>query len=184
MADVFFRLSDEERREVLKLAASRSGRPAHLLEKDVWVVWSLATLYASDFGQGLVFKGGTSLSKAYKVIRRFSEDVDLTYDIRELMPDLVGQSGDGMPPTLSQQKRWTDEVRKRLPEWVKKVAKPAIVAALEANGILASTRAEGEKLFIDYAQLVDGGTSSVAPSVMLEFGARSTGEPATTVSFR
>jgi len=38
----------------------------------------------------LVFKGGTSLSKAYGVIRRFSEDVDLTYDIRAIASDLVG----------------------------------------------------------------------------------------------
>jgi Nucleotidyl transferase AbiEii toxin, Type IV TA system len=58
------------------------GRPAHLLEKDVWAVWALAALYQSALREHLVFKGGTSLSKAYGVIRRFSEDVDLTYDIR------------------------------------------------------------------------------------------------------
>jgi hypothetical protein len=50
----------------------------------------LAALYGSPLGERLVFKGGTSLSKAYKVIRRFSEDVDLTYDIRAIAPDLVG----------------------------------------------------------------------------------------------
>ena len=61
----------------------------------MWVVWTLATLFGSDLGEHLVFKGGTSLSKAYHVIRRFSEDVDLTYDIRAIAPDLVGEGWRG-----------------------------------------------------------------------------------------
>jgi hypothetical protein len=44
MADAFLSLSAADRREVLGIAADRSGRPAHLLEKDVWVVWALAAL--------------------------------------------------------------------------------------------------------------------------------------------
>nr|WP_241560126.1 nucleotidyl transferase AbiEii/AbiGii toxin family protein [Solirhodobacter olei] len=74
----------------MAVAASASGRPEHLLEKDVWVVWALDVLFGTSIGKHLVFKGGTSLSKAYGAIRRFSEDVDLTYDIRALAPDLVG----------------------------------------------------------------------------------------------
>ena len=89
MAEAFLTLSADDRREALAVAADRSGRPLHLLEKDVWVVWTLATLFGSDLGEHLVFKGGTSLSKAYYVIQRFSEDVDLTYDIRSIAPDLV-----------------------------------------------------------------------------------------------
>jgi hypothetical protein len=42
MADAFLQLSVEDRREALSVAADRTGRPAHLLEKDVWVVWALA----------------------------------------------------------------------------------------------------------------------------------------------
>lgn len=118
MADVFLRLSAQDRRDVLGVAADRSGRPAHLLEKDIWVVWALAALYGSPLGEHLVFKGGTSLSKAYKVIRRFSEDVDLTYDIRAIAPDLVGSSDEALPKTRSEEKRWSSEVRRRLPEWV------------------------------------------------------------------
>lgn len=71
------------------VAADRSGRPVHLLEKDVWVVWALDALFAAPFGNHLVFKRGTSLSKAYDVIARLSEDVDLTYDIRTIAPDLA-----------------------------------------------------------------------------------------------
>ena len=177
MADVFLRLPVADRREALGFAADRSGRPAHLLEKDVWVVWSLATLFSSSLGQHLVFKGGTSLSKAYGVIRRFSEDVDVTYDIRAIAPDLVGDGGEALPKTRSQEKRWSTEVRKRLPEWVAGTVQPIFADALAAEELAIAIRVEGEKLFIDY-EATSGGSSYVAPSVMLEFGARSTGEPA------
>ncbi|MDR3488995.1 MAG: nucleotidyl transferase AbiEii/AbiGii toxin family protein [Bradyrhizobium sp.] len=177
MADAFLHLSVEDRREALSVAADRSGRPAHLLEKDVWVVWALATLYGSPLGEHLVFKGGTSLSKAYGVIRRFSEDVDLTYDIRALAPDLVGDNGEALPKTRSEEKRWTSEVRKRLPEWVAEAAQPIIAGALAVGPLSAAIRVDGAKLFIDY-EATTAGSGYVAPSVMLEFGARSTGEPA------
>ena len=130
MADGFLHLLAEDRREAISVAADRSGRPAHLLEKDVWVVWALATLYGSPLGDHLVFKGGTSLSKAYGVIRRFSEDVDLTYDIRAIAPDLVGDNGEALPKTRSEEKRWTSEVRKRLPDWVARTAQPTVANAL------------------------------------------------------
>ena len=177
MADAFLSLSSADRREVLGVAADRSGRPAHLLEKDVWVVWALAALYGSPLGEHLVFKGGTSLSKAYGVIRRFSEDVDLTYDIRALAPDLVGDNGEALPKTRSEEKRWSSEVRKRLPEWVTGTAQPTIANALASEGLAAAIRVEDDKLFIDYEATATG-SGYVAPSVMLEFGARSTGEPA------
>ena len=177
MADAFLRLSANDRRDALGVAADRSGRPAHLLEKDVWVVWALAALYGSPLGEHLVFKGGTSLSKAYKVIRRFSEDVDLTYDIRAIAPDLVGADGEALPKTRSEERRWSSEVRQRLPEWVAVTAQPVIASALAAEALAAAIRIDGEKLFIDYEATATG-LGYVAPSVALEFGARSTGEPA------
>lgn len=177
MADAFLHLPAEDRREALSVAADRSGRPAHLLEKDVWVVWTLATLYGSALGEHLVFKGGTSLSKAYGVIRRFSEDVDLTYDIRTIAPDLVGEDDDALPKNRGEERRWSKEVRKRLPEWVSGTAQPVIAKALAADSLAATIRVDGEKLFIDY-EATTKGSGYVAPSVMLEFGARSTGEPA------
>lgn len=177
MADAFLLLPAEDRREALSVAADRSGRPAHLLEKDVWVVWALATLYSSTLGEHLVFKGGTSLSKAYRVIRRFSEDVDLTYDIRALAPDLVGDNGEALPKTRSEEKRWTSAVRERLPKWVAGAVQPVIAEALAGGPLSATLRVDGEKLFIDY-EATTAGSGYVAPSVMLEFGARSTGEPA------
>lgn len=177
MADAFLRLPVEDRREALSVAADQSGRPAHLLEKDVWVVWALAAFYGSPLGEHLVFKGGTSLSKAYGVIRRFSEDVDLTYDIRAIAPDLVGKNGEALPKTRSEERRWSSEVRRRLPEWVAGVAQPIIAGAIAAEKLAAAISVDGEKLFIDY-EATAAGSGYVAPSVMLEFGARSTGEPA------
>ena len=64
----FFALSADERLEALVQAANASGRPPHLLEKDVWVVCSLRHLFAARYAPHLVFKGGTSLSKSYGVI--------------------------------------------------------------------------------------------------------------------
>lgn len=177
MAEAFLTLSADDRREALAVAADRSGRPLHLLEKDVWVVWALATLFGSDLGEHLVFKGGTSLSKAYHVIRRFSEDVDITYDIRAIAPDLVGENGEALPKNRSEEKRWSKAVRHRLPEWVDGMVRPLLAGVIDAQSLPATLRVEGDKLFVDY-EATSAGSGYVAPSVMLEFGARSTGEPA------
>jgi predicted nucleotidyltransferase component of viral defense system len=60
-------MSLTDRREALNIVASQTGRPANLLEKDVWVVQALDVLYSSKFGPHLVFKGGTALSKVHRV---------------------------------------------------------------------------------------------------------------------
>lgn len=177
MAEVFLSMSASDRRDALGVAADRSGRPAHLLEKDVWVVWALQTVFGSELGPYLVFKGGTSLSKAYGIIHRFSEDVDLTYDIRTIAPDLVKDNDEALPATRSEEKRWSKVVRQRLPEWVSGTVQPVLIDAIGAQAVAATIRVEGEKLFIDY-EATSTGSGYVAPSVLLEFGARSTGEPA------
>ncbi len=142
----------------------------------MWVVWALSTLFQSSLGQHLVFKGGTSLSKAYQAIGRFSEDVDLTYDIRALAPDLVADAPDALPATRAEERRWTDQIRKRLPQWVSDTALPIVDDALKKDGVSATARADGEKIFIAYDPAAPASTY-VSPQVMLEFGARSTGEP-------
>ena len=177
MSDKFLNLPDAERREALAVAASESGRPAHLLEKDIWVVWCLDALFSSPLGEHLVFKGGTSLSKVYGAIRRFSEDVDLTYDILAIAPDLVKSSDNNpVPESRSQVKRWSEQVRARLPAWVKDKALPTIEARLAADNLSAKVTVDGEKLYVTYDAL-ETGNGYVSSSVMLEFGARSTGEP-------
>ena len=145
MADTqFFSLSVVDQRDALEVAASRSGRRANLLEKDIWVVQTLRVLMESPFGTDLTFKGGTSLSKAYYGIRRFSEDVDITYDIRAIAADLAENSGeDALPATRSQEGKWTKEIRKRPDQWVGDVALSAIDANLPEFGAIAIVRAEG-----------------------------------------
>lgn len=95
MAEYFFDLSKKDQREALEYGRGEMGRPVHLLEKDVWVVWALRALFESPLAADLTFKGGTSLSKVYRIIDRFSEDIDLTYDIRKLIPDLIGTGEQG-----------------------------------------------------------------------------------------
>ena len=176
MADPFLKLADDERREVLSIAAAASGRPLHLLDKDVWLVWALDVLFRADFADHLVFKGGSSLSKAYRIIQRFSEDVDLTYDMRALAPDLVGSAAEPLPPNRSQEKRWTKEIRTRLPLWISGQVVPVLNNALAEQGLSAELSTDNEKVFIEYEPLAKG-SGYTRPAIMLEFGARSTGEP-------
>lgn len=178
MADAWIGLSHQDQAEALEVAAARTGRPAHLLEKDIWVVWVLSAIYGSDLAKTLTFKGGTSLSKAFGVIDRFSEDVDLTYDIRELVPDLL-RDGNPIPDSASQEKKITSAVRSRLPVWIDETVKPVIQAALDSAGLTASLTIAGkgnEKLMVDYPALKTG-TGYAAASIQLEFGGRATGEP-------
>lgn len=178
MPESWFELSSADQSEALEVAAGRSGRPAHLLEKDIWVVWALSAIYDSPLGNTLTFKGGTSLSKVYKVIDRFSEDIDLTYDIRELVPDLL-RDGNPIPASASQEKKITSAVRSRLPQWIEQTVQPVIEQALVASGLQAELSLAGkdnDKLIITYPATKKG-TGYAAATIQLEFGARATGEP-------
>jgi hypothetical protein len=178
VGEYFFQLNQAEQYEALEYARAQSGRPAHLLEKDIWVVWTLDALFKSPLAADLTFKGGTSLSKVYKVIDRFSEDIDLTYDIRKLIPDLIGESGE-LPASRSMAARWTAAVRHRLPEWIVNTVQPIIQAALTRDALNATLAVGGEardKLLLTYSARTHG-TGYVAPTVALEFGGRATGEP-------
>lgn len=148
-----------------------------MLEKDIWVVQTLGALVETSFGANLTFKGGTSLAKAYHAIGRFSEDLDITFDIRAIVPDLVPVGDDEpIPTTRSQERRWTQEIRKRLPVWVADQAVPAIGRNLAKAEVSAQLRTEGDHVFLAYDPLFPD-YGFVRPEVMVEFGARSTGEP-------
>jgi hypothetical protein len=178
VAESYFSLSDTDQAEVLELGRERTGRPAHLLEKDVWIVWTLGTLFGSPVGADLTFKGGTSLSKAYGIIDRFSEDLDLTYDIRKLIADLTGGE-EFLPTSRSQASKWTTAVRDRLTELIAGTMQPLIQEALdraEMGAKLEISGADKDTLLLHYPA-VKRGTGYVAPVVTLEFGGRATGEP-------
>ena len=178
MAEMLYQsLSAEARTNALEVAEHDGHQKAFLLEKDIWIVATLGILFDAPFAEHLTFKGGTSLSKAWQAIRRFSEDIDMTYDIRAFAPDLVSGAGDeALPPTRSQEKRWTKAIRARLAEWVRDQACPIVEDGLAGAGFVGQVRAEAERLYIGYEPLFKG-ARFMRPEVMVEFGARSTGEP-------
>lgn len=76
----WLKLSEKRQLEILNQVNSQTGLPTDAIEKDWWVTITLKAIFTSKFAQHLVFKGGTSLSKAYNLIERFSEDIDLSID--------------------------------------------------------------------------------------------------------
>ena len=79
------RATQDELKVLFSNVSAKIGLSPGIVEKDFWVVWTLDYLFArSPWRTQLAFKGGTSLSKAYGLIRRFSEDIDLILDWRLL----------------------------------------------------------------------------------------------------
>ena len=74
----FLKLHLEQRTRAINEAAARCKIRPVIMEKDFWVCWMLDVLFQSSFADSLVFKGGTSLSKVFGAIHRFSEDIDLS----------------------------------------------------------------------------------------------------------
>lgn len=79
--DKVAKLPNAERGELFRETANIRGLNAQIIEKDFWVCWTLKQLFELDeINKHLIFKGGTSLSKIYNVIERFSEDIDVAID--------------------------------------------------------------------------------------------------------
>jgi hypothetical protein len=123
----FLELPGHERRLYFEQAAARRGLSAVVLEKDFWVCWLLGVLFRSEFRDRLVFKGGTSLSKVFRVIERFSEDIDLS-----VSPSLLGLPEAGT--TRNQADRWMTLAESACAEAVRDQFQPALEA--EAKGVL------------------------------------------------
>lgn len=82
----FLKLSGEEKREVFQAVSLSMGLRPDIVEKDFWVCFMLNHLFHDcKYKDAFVFKGGTSLSKAYHVIERFSEDIDIILDWRKIV---------------------------------------------------------------------------------------------------
>lgn len=78
----FTSLSNLEKRELILRASAELKISPILVEKDFWVSWLLNKIFQHEISKDITFKGGTSLSKCYGMISRFSEDIDLTIDRR------------------------------------------------------------------------------------------------------
>lgn len=85
MNSIFLSLPKTQRQRAIQEAALRRGISPIVMEKDFWVCYILSMLFRCKFGESLVFKGGTSLSKVFGAINRFSEDIDLSLSPESLM---------------------------------------------------------------------------------------------------
>lgn len=77
---MWINLQNSEKIEVLNQVGTKIGLPEYVIEKDWWVCIILKAIFQSKYKESITFKGGTSLSKAYGLIERFSEDIDLIID--------------------------------------------------------------------------------------------------------
>ena len=92
-------LPNTDRADLFQEAANRRGVATALIEKDFWVCWVLKQLFAlPDLGPHFIFKGGTTLSKVFNVIQRFSEDIDISIN-REYLGFGGGQDPENMQGT-------------------------------------------------------------------------------------
>jgi hypothetical protein len=181
----FLQLSAEDQKLVFEQAAARKGWAVHSVEKDYWVCWTLGHLFAlSSLTGHLTFKGGTSLSKAYGLIERFSEDIDLT-----ISRDVLGFGGDNSPesaPTSSQQGKRLKRLRTACSEFVmtKVLAqlRERFENALQAGSwSLAPDALDNDHqtlLFAYPTHFASAANRYLRPIVKIEFGARSDPWPA------
>jgi len=85
----WLKLTDANKRNIFAETARKKALPISSIEKDWWVVQTLLAIFSTEYADKLVFKGGTSLSKGWKLIERFSEDLDLALD-----REFLGFAGD------------------------------------------------------------------------------------------
>jgi len=78
--EAWFNLPKEERQTVINQVSAQTGLLPAAVEKDWWVMIALRAIFNTEYAKHFVFKGGTSLSKAWGIIERFSEDIDLAID--------------------------------------------------------------------------------------------------------
>lgn len=168
--------------DILATAAATSPFNAEVLEKDLWVVWTLHALFEdAEIGRVLGFKGGTSLSKAYGAITRFSEDVDLTVDHRTFRDPVDPMAAP--TPSKNQLRRWRERIESdHLPGFLADRILPqlAVVAAATLDGPRRPTLTvdpdDGAKVLVTYPSVVTR-DAYLRESVLLEFGGRMTIEP-------
>lgn len=178
MPDSFLHLPAAERSQILRTLAPQMNRSAVVLEKDVWVCWVLQHLFVMPGRLQMAFKGGTSLSKVFRAIERFSEDVDITLDYRGLDasidPFQEGLSG-------RQLRKLSDELKGFVSDHAHGVVAPYFTELLENQFGAGVGRVElsedGEQLRVHYPSALVATDGYVSDSVLLEFGGRNITEP-------
>lgn len=183
----FLKLSDQERRDVFEAAADRLDTLPSYVEKDFWVCFVLDLLF-NRMPKGhprFLFKGGTALSKAFGLIQRFSEDIDLVV-YREGLgfgPDRDPTSAPGL--TSKQRKALFDELKDACSAYICGDLSAALQVSLGAFCQIVPDPDDGDRqtLSIEYPTLYPNpDVLYVQPRVKLEAGARSALDPSTTAS--
>lgn len=170
-----------DRAILFERTASAMGLSPTLAEKDFWVCWTLKHLFAMpELKDGVVFKGGTTLSKVYGVIARFSEDIDLTLD-----RELFGISSNLDPAEASGKKereRRLKGMKDACGDYVRDTLRQTLTAefatVLGVPGepwslIPDEADRDGQTLLLRYPAAIETDSSSYVPQqVKLEFGSR------------
>lgn len=174
----YFSLTADQQILVITQAANRTGLPVQAIEKDLWVTAMLQVVFSLPIAEHLVFKGGTSLSKVWNVIQRFSEDIDLAID-----PSIWGFEGDLTKKRIKRLRKCSsvfvrDElcqslksavVANRLDKWLSIEADP--------DGEGDNTYPEPRVIHIRYYSLFDTELPYLHSEVNLEISSRSLLEP-------
>ena len=178
--DDFVNLNPEERRIFFEGTATPRNIQARIVEKDFWVCCTLKELFQLPvIGEHLIFKGGASLSKVFKVIERFSEDIDVSID-----RGFLGFGGTNEPEAGASNKEKQRRIEALKAACQQKIA-DALFAALEAatkskvrQGEMWSLRLDDDDpdkqtLLFDYpTSFAPDATGHIRRTVKLEMGAR------------
>ncbi|MBR0452659.1 MAG: nucleotidyl transferase AbiEii/AbiGii toxin family protein [Bacteroidales bacterium] len=177
-ANNFHILPQDSKRIVIEQTALKQGLSKQIVEKDLWVSTILEIIFSLPFANKLVFKGGTSLSKVWGLIDRFSEDIDLAID-----RNIFGLEGDLTIRQLKKLRKASslfvcNEFCEALVNAVKKYGlEEYLTIEAQPNGEGDNTYPEPRKIFIIYKSLFDTELSYVKPQIILETGSRSLFEP-------
>jgi len=179
----YISMSADDRRSYCEEAAGKLRLPAPSIEKDFWVCWTLRELFTlPEWGQHLTFKGGTSLAKAWKLIERFSEDIDLV-----IGRDFLGFDGENSPdhaPSKKQQKKRLDDLKTVCRQRIRELLQPSFLDLLVERlpkGLSWKLERDDndpddQTLLFKYPAAFPG-ASYIQPVVKIELGARSDTEP-------
>lgn len=174
----YFKLTKEQQQRVLQAAENKIGLPAQAIEKDIWVTTLLQIVFNLPFAADLTFKGGTSISKVWGLINRFSEDIDLAID-----PARFGLKGDLTKKQIKKLRKSSslfvkDEFYPELNEAIKTYGLDGLCTAeAEPNGEGDNTYPEPRKIWVRYESALPTELDYLKPIVMLEISARSLMEP-------
>jgi hypothetical protein len=177
------RASSRERLDLFLTTANRLGAPVGNIEKDFWVCWTLDALYhhLPPGGPRLLFKGGTSLSKAYGLIQRFSEDIDVT-----VFRDDLGEAASVEElEALSNKKRRAkleairDACRAYIVDPLREALSTLVAEATDGAGRVEVDAADpdGQTLLLWYPEAEPRDDAYVRPVVRIESGAKSALDP-------